>query len=114
MKWMISILVLASFTANAEVSPEHVESMLQQMVRENVISASEAEKAKFRMKSLSPEQWSEINKNAAKVATRMPASAMMPSNNKIEEVNSIDLDGAQFKAIQSEVKKIIPEYRDDD
>ena len=113
MKWFILTALLTSFTAFAEVAPEHVESMLQQMVRENVISAAEAEKAKLRMKSMSPEQWSAINRQAAVVASRSPAS-VTPSQNKIEEVNGIDLDGAQFKAIQSEVKKIIPEYRDRD
>lgn len=81
------------------------------MVRENVISAEEAEKAKIRMKNMTPDQWSAINKQAAKVAARSPAS-VTSSQNRIEEVNSIDLDGAQFKAIQNEVKKIMPQYRD--
>lgn len=112
MKWILPIFLLVSVSqARAEVSPEHVETMLKQMVRENVISAVEAEKAKLRMKSMSPEQWSAINKQAAKVAARSPASAT-PSKNKIEEVQGIDLDGAQFKAIQSEVKKILPQYKD--
>lgn len=112
MKWLFSLTLLfsASF-AQAEVNPAHVESMLQQMVRENVISATEAEKAKIRMKNMSPDQWSAINKQAATVAARSPAS-VTPSNNKIEEVHGIDLDGAQFKTIQNEVRKIVPEYRD--
>lgn len=95
----------------AEVSAEQVESMLHQMVRENVISPVEAEKAKIRMKSLSPQQWTEINNKAASIASRMPAS-QNPSQNKIEEVNSIDLNGAQFKEIQNEMKKIVPEFKD--
>lgn len=113
MKWFILSALLTSVTAFAEVAPEHVESMLQQMVRENVISPAEAEKAKLRMKNMTPEQWSAINRQAAVVASRTPAS-VTPSQNKIEEVNGIDLDGAQFKAIQNEVKKIVPEYRDKD
>lgn len=112
MKWLLPIFVLASMTfANADVSPQEVETMLQQMVKENVISAQEAEKAKFRMKNISPEQWSAINSQAARVAARTPAS-VTPSQNKIEEVHGIDLDGAQFKAIQSEVRKIVPQYQD--
>jgi hypothetical protein len=112
MKWLLtlSLLMTVSF-AQAEVGHEDVESMLQQMVRENVISAQEAEKAKIRMKTMSPEQWSAVNMQAAKVAARTPAS-VTPSQNKIEEVNGIDLDGAQFKAIQSEVRKIVPQYKD--
>lgn len=112
MKLLLTLtLFLSATTVKADVAPEHVESMLQQMVRENVISAQEAEKAKLRMKSMSPEQWSAINKQAATVAARSPAS-VKPSSNKIEEVHGIDLDGAQFKAIQSEVKKIVPQYQD--
>lgn len=112
MKWIVSVFLLASVAqVKAEVSPEHVESMLQQMVKENVISATEAEKAKIKMRTMSSDQWAAINKQAAKVAARSPASTVQ-SQNKIEEVNSIDLDGAQFKAIQNEVKKIVPAYRD--
>lgn len=112
MKWIMSVLVLASIPfAHADVSQSDVESMLQQMVRENVISAQEAEKAKIRMKSMNTDQWSAINKQAATVASRTPAS-VTPSQNKIEEVQGIDLDGAQFKAIQNEVKKIVPQYQD--
>jgi len=112
MKWILTLSFLMSFSfAHAVVDHEHVESMLQQMVKENVISAQEAEKAKLRMKSMTPEQWSDINTQAAKVAARSPAS-VSPSQNKIEEVNGIDLDGAQFKAIQSEVRKIVPQYKD--
>lgn len=110
MKWILPVFLLVSMShVKAEVSPEHVESMLQQMVRENVISALEAEKAKIRMRAMTPAQWKEININAAKVAARSPAS-VSPSMNKIEEVQGIDLDGAQFKTIQSEVKKIMPQY----
>ena len=111
MKWTLALtMTLFVSTAVAEVSPERVESMLDQMVKENVISKLEAEKAKIRLKNLSPDQWSSINKEATKVAARMPASAMASSQNKIEEVHKIDLDGAQFKEIQNEVKKIMPQY----
>ena len=111
-KWLLSIFVFVGATSvSAEVTPGHVESMLDQMVRENVISKQEAEKARGRMKSLTPKQWSEINKQSAIMAERSPASVTQ-SNNKIEEVNNIDLDGAQFNAIESEMKRIIPESRE--
>ena len=110
MKWLFSItLLVSSFSAFAEVSPEHVESMLQQMVRENVISAVEAEKAKVRLRSMGADQWTALNKQAEAIAARSPASV---SSNKIEEVHKVDLDGAQFKQIQNEVKKIVPQYND--
>jgi predicted Zn-dependent peptidase len=104
-------LMIFTCSAFSEVNHAHVESMLKQMVRENVISQEEAEKAKIRMKSMTPQQWSAINQQAGQVAARSPAS-VTPSQNKIEEVNSIDLDGAQFKAIENEVRKIIPQYKD--
>jgi hypothetical protein len=113
-KWLLTLSV--SFfvmipMAQAEVSPEQVESMLQQMVTENVISAEEAEKAKVKMKAMKPDQWAQINKQAATVAAaRGPAS--VPSSNSISEVKNIDLDGAQFKQIQDDIKKIIPEFKE--
>lgn len=110
MKWILSMFIAASFSVNAEVDPGHVESMLDQMVKENVISATEAEKAKIKLKTMSPEQWKEVNKKAAVLAARMPAS-VGPSANRIEEVRGIDLDGAQFKEIQNEVKRIMPQYK---
>jgi hypothetical protein len=111
MKWIAAFTMVLSMTnVFAEVSHERVESMLDQMVKENVISAVEAEKAKIRMKTMNPEQWAMINKQATVVASRMPASVNTPSENRIEEVHKIDLDGAQFKAIQSEVKKILPQF----
>lgn len=109
---LLTFLVTLS-TAYAEVSPEHVNSMLDQMVRENVISAGEANKARLRMKTMTAEQWSEVNAQAAKIAARSPASvASAPSQNKIEEVNNIDLDSAQFKTIQNDMRKIVPSYND--
>ncbi|HXH30080.1 MAG TPA: hypothetical protein VNJ01_04650 [Bacteriovoracaceae bacterium] len=114
MKALTFIIAFFSFAtlASANVLPGHVDGMLDQMVKENVISLEEAQKAKLRMKSLSPEQWKKINSEAKVAASRSPASAMTVSSNKIYEVNKIDLDGAQFKQIQDDMKKIMPEYKD--
>jgi DNA-binding transcriptional regulator YhcF (GntR family) len=110
MKFVVALFLMTSMNVMAQVAPQDVEKMLQQMVRENVISAEEAEKAKIRMKTMNSKHWADINQKAAKVAARMPAST--PSENLIEEVHGIDLDGAQFKTIQSEIKKIMPQFRD--
>jgi ribosomal protein S24E len=113
MKWIIlSGLLVFAKSIKAEVSHTHVSQMLDQMVRENVISQVEADKARARMKSMSPEQWGQINSKAAAIAARSPASANEVSNNKIEEVHKIDLDGAQFKQIQEDMGKIVPRYQD--
>ena len=112
MKWLFSFTLLFSLQLKAEVSPEEVKIMIDQMVEKNVISKSEAEKAKARMLSMSPEQWGKINQQAEKIAARSPASANQESQNKIEEVQGLDLDSAQFKQIQSDMGKIVPEYKD--
>lgn len=112
MKYLLLLSMTFSFTALAEVRPEQVDSMLQQMVRENVISREEADKARSRMKGMSPEQWTQINKVAQQAAARMPASQNSASKNRIEEVNAIDLDGEQFKTIQNDLRKIAPQYQD--
>lgn len=111
MKWLLSLTVVLSFQVNAEVSPAHVDEMIDQMVTKNVISKVEAEKAKIRMRSMSPDQWSQINTEAHKIAARSPAS-VTPSENRIEEVKGVDLDSAQFKQIQSDIGKIVPQYKD--
>lgn len=102
---------MAVSSSFADVTPDQVNSMLDQMVRENVISKEEADKARIRMKTMNNEQWSAINQQASKAAGRNPAS-VVPSENKIEEVNNIDLDSAQFKQIQSDMKKIVPDFKD--
>ena len=112
MKKLLFLSGLVSFSAMAEVSPEHVKQMIDQMVEKNVISKEEAEKAKTRMESMNAEQWSAINDQAAKVAARSPAS-VKPVENKIEVArDGIDLDSAQFQQIQSDMSKIVPQYKD--
>jgi hypothetical protein len=112
MKWFVALGLFYSFNSMAEVSAEHITSMLDQMVRENVISREEAEKAKLRLKSLDKNQWDQINAQTSKISQRSPASVKTDSQNKIEEVNKIDLDSAQFKQIQNDMSKIIPQYKD--
>ncbi|MGE3611308.1 MAG: hypothetical protein AB7I27_17070 [Bacteriovoracaceae bacterium] len=111
MKFILLISLMAVSSSFADVTPDQVNSMLDQMVRENVISKEEADKARIRMKTMNNEQWSAINQQASKAAGRNPAS-VVPSENKIEEVNNIDLDSAQFKQIQSDMKKIVPDFKD--
>jgi hypothetical protein len=111
MKWFVCLSLLFSLQLKAEVSPDHVDQMIDQMVSKNVISLEEANKAKVRMRSMSADQWSQINDQAAKITARSPAS-VGPAENRIEEVNKIDLDSAQFKAIQNDMAKIVPQYKD--
>lgn len=104
MKWN-TLIFLSLFTtiAFAEVSQSDVTSMLDKMVRDGTISASEAEKAKIKMKSMNGTQWSALNSTAEKVAvSRRPAS--------IPEAKSSDLDKAQFNQIEDDIKKIMPEH----
>lgn len=109
MKWFIIFsFVFAMSFAEANVSTEEVDKMLQQMVSENVISAEEAEKSKIKMKSMTPEQWAQLNQKAHTVAVaRGPAS--VDSTQSIAEVKYIDVEGGQFKAIQDDIKKIMPD-----
>jgi hypothetical protein len=108
MKWLMSLTILVSFQLRAEVSHEHVDSMIDQMVTNNVISKIEADKAKVRMRTMSSEQWAQINTKAEAIAARSPASVSTASDNKIEEVQAVDLDSKQFQQIQSDMKKFVP------
>ena len=92
------IVIITATSAFGDVSKENVETMLNQMVKEEVISAKEAEKARIRLHSINNKQWKMMNSDAHKVAARGPAS--------ISE--SGDLHSAQFKQIQDDVKKLVP------
>ena len=109
MKLLLALMVFTSFYAYSEVDPSHVESMLDQMVRENVIGQDEANKAKARLRLMNKDQWKQINVKAESMASRMPASTVSTSNTIEEAAKNIDLDGAQFKQIQDDMKKIVPE-----
>ena len=108
MKWLMSLTILVSFQLRAEVSHEHVDSMIDQMVTNNIISKVEADKAKVRLRTMSSDQWAQINTKAAAIAARSPASVNTASDNKIEEVQAVDLDSKQFQQIQSDMKKFVP------
>lgn len=108
MKWLMSLTILVSFQLRAEVSHEHVDSMIDQMVTNNIISKVEADKAKVRLRTMSSEQWAQINTKAEAIAARSPASVNTASDNKIEEVQAVDLDSKQFQQIQSDMEKFVP------
>ena len=116
MKKILTATLVFSFQIKAQVSPGHVEDMLDQMVKKDVITRAEAEKVRKRLESISPEQWTKINEIATKPQhARSPASdpkAPKFSDNKIEDVNHIDLDGPQFKAIQKDLSNIVPQHKD--
>jgi hypothetical protein len=94
----------------AQVSQEQVEQMLGQMVKENVISAQEAEKAKIKMNSMNSQEWSSLNQKASDMAassSRAPAS--VDGVQAIKQFKSRDLDKAQFKQIEDDIKKMSPD-----
>jgi hypothetical protein len=101
-------MMLVSFQLKAEVSPDQVDTMIDQMVTNNVISKVDADKAKVRLRTMSSDQWAQINTKAEAIAARSPASVNTGSENKIEEVQALDLDSKQFQQIQSDMKKFVP------
>jgi hypothetical protein len=64
MKWLMSLMMLVSFQLKAEVSPDQVDTMIDQMVTNNVISKVDADKAKVRLRTMSSDQWAQINTKA--------------------------------------------------
>ncbi len=98
MKYFFILLAFTITSAFADADKSQVEATLDQMVREKVISAAEAEKAKLKMKSMDQQQWSSMNTKAATAASRMPAS-VRPGD---------DLDGAQLMQIKNDMERMIP------
>lgn len=107
MKHMASFLLILSFSASAQVSEKEVGEMLEQMVKENVISKEEAQKAKVRMVAMSTADWKQVNDQASAMAARNPAS----TGTGAEATSIGDLDEAQLDAIQNDLEKIAPHYR---
>ncbi len=91
MRLLITILLVFSATANAQVSRDEAVLLIDEMVKSNMISAEEAEKAKARI----PVQ---NDKN-----DRSPASVTM-------EEPSTDLAKEQLSAIESDLSVIAPHY----
>jgi hypothetical protein len=109
MKCFYTFIFFISFSsAMAEVGREQVDEMLKQMVKENVISEIEAKKASLKMKSMSDSEWSGLNAKAASMAaSRKPASL----GETIKDTKTQDLDGAQFKQIQDDIHKMMPDHQ---
>lgn len=112
MKFLSLIALIITSSAFAEVSTDHVDAMLNQMVKEQVISKVEADKARVRMKAMSKNQWSQVNAQAAQAASRMPASVENTEAPANDDVSAADLDASQFHQIQNDMRVIIPQSRD--
>lgn len=93
MKILFTLFLFLSFSASAEVSRTEVEGMIDEMVRSNMISAEEAQKAKLRVRA--PTQ---------REVSRMPASVSNPVPSKKE------LSQIQFEAIENDLKALAPDY----
>lgn len=107
MKWFFSLFFLTLvLSAQAQVSLEHVSMMLDQMVRENVISAEEALRTKVRLKNMNQAEWVAMREQATQIAASRGPASLSP----IEEAKVSDLDKQQFKQIQNDIKKIMPNY----
>jgi hypothetical protein len=99
MKYFLIFTAVVSLTqAMATTEKSRVEATLDQMVREKVISAQEAEKAKMKMKAMNEDEWNKLNETAVTAASRMPASVQ----------GREDLEGAQLMQIQDDMKRMIP------
>jgi polyhydroxyalkanoate synthesis regulator phasin len=92
MRFLMTLLIVFSASAHAQVSRDEAVLLIDEMVKSNMISAEEAEKAKARI----PAQLE--NKN-----DRSPASVT------IGEPTS-DLAKEQLSAIESDLSVIAPHY----
>lgn len=100
MKFALALLLLSS-TTFAEVTREEASLMIDKMVKSNMISAEEAQKAKDRLKTMNTTEWSKLNKEAEAKAARMPAS--------VPEQKDVDLSREQMSAIESDLKTLAPQ-----
>lgn len=91
MRIFITLLLVFSATANAQVSRDEAVILIDEMVKSNMISAEEAEKAKARI----PVQMEKNDRSPASVTMVEPSS---------------DLAKEQLSAIESDLSVIAPHY----
>lgn len=102
MRILLFALLVFSTSAMAEVSRDEAAKVIDNMVKQNLISAEEAEKAKARLRNMSSTEWASINKTAEEKAARMPASI------NVGDPSSADLSEEQLSAIENDLKAITP------
>lgn len=100
MKFFIALTIIFS-ASYVHAETQSVDGVIEKMVKENIISESEAVK----LKRKSP--WVKYDKAVLKAASRSPASVTEESHKTIEEVPTKDLEVAQFRAIQHEMRRIL-------
>lgn len=105
MRILITLFLMMSTTAFADVTRAEAEVSINEMVKANMISAEEAAKAKARLHSMSSKDWSALNKDAESKAARMPASVV-----EVSDSGSTDLSKEQLMAIQNDLAIIAPHY----
>lgn len=106
---LLSVLLVFSSFSYAEVERSQVELMLEHMVKNGAISKEEAEKAKIKMRTMNKAEWTDINNQVSKAASRMPASVNSAST--IYDLGGEDLEDAQLKQINDDIQKIIQEQQ---
>ncbi len=107
MRTLIAFLMICSFSAWAgEVSREEASGIIDEMVKSNMISKEEAEKAKARLHTMSSTEWTAINKEAEKKVTEYEGRA--PASVDVADPSNSDLAEEQFAAIKSDLKVIAP------
>jgi hypothetical protein len=99
MRYLLTFLFLLSGSVFAEVSREEASSMIDQMVKSNMISAEEAMKAKARLGTITTKEWKTVNSEAEHKVARMPASVAVGDPSK-------DLTREQFSAIEDDLKNL--------
>lgn len=106
MKWFI-IAFFFSSPLFAQVTQEHVDDMINQMVQKQIITEAQAKEAKAKLQNINQEQWKQINASTKTLSKRLPASKQADSLNRVEEVQEMDLNGEEFKKVQAEIEKIM-------
>lgn len=104
MRTLLLFLLVSTSTAFAgEVSRQEASLMIDQMVKSNMISASEAEKAKARLQSMSGSDWAALNRDAEKKAADIEAGRAPAST------GTSDLEAEQYIAIKNDLNKLAPD-----
>ena len=111
MKYLIlfALTLFTTHTFSQTAVQQKVSEMLDQMVKNKMITQAEADKAKLKMMKMSPEQWAALNKEAeAKAQAEMQSQQTRGPASVGNDEGPGDIEGAQLEQIQSDMDKMLP------
>lgn len=111
MKGLMILAFMFVSTVSMAIDAGDVEKVINDMVKEGIISQNEASNAKLKLKNISKEQWQQIEGLAnRKIASQQGANPVVDRSAKTA-ADRIDFDSKEFKSLSKEVESILKDKK---